>query len=218
MIFLKIFFSVFVSILVALLVSLLIILKKENYRKQKHLMDEYIERAFTRPFVVSEYLSRIEKEYIKIIEERKKNEPYKIVLWIGIDGLKLNEDGTSEWIKKGQKDNITYRKTSPGTYQYYNFYPSYTPFSSGLCNAFTSYTPYQQFYPMYSLQQCCFQRIGQSYSIQQQSQNIEQSICQQIQQANQNIINLERQISQSIQNQKIIESLQCNHIDKSYII
>lgn len=51
------------------------------------------------PFVVSEYYSHMEKAAIDILE---KQEPIDktIILWWGLDGLKLNEDGTLEWISR----------------------------------------------------------------------------------------------------------------------
>lgn len=51
------------------------------------------------PFVVSEYLTRIEKASIEILESRKPVEQI-VILWWGLDGLRLNEDGTAEWISR----------------------------------------------------------------------------------------------------------------------
>lgn len=50
-------------------------------------------------FVVSEYLARIEKASIEILESRKPIEQI-VILWWGLDGLRLNEDGTAEWISR----------------------------------------------------------------------------------------------------------------------
>lgn len=52
-----------------------------------------------KPFVVSEYLTRIEKASIEILESRKPIEQI-VILWWGLDGLRLNEDGTVEWISR----------------------------------------------------------------------------------------------------------------------
>lgn len=52
-----------------------------------------------KPFVVSEYLTRIEKASIEILESRKPVEQI-VILWWGLDGLRLNEDGTAEWISR----------------------------------------------------------------------------------------------------------------------
>ena len=50
-------------------------------------------------FVVSEYLARIEKASIEILESRKPVEQI-VILWWGLDGVRLNEDGTAEWISR----------------------------------------------------------------------------------------------------------------------
>lgn len=42
----------------------------------------------------------IEKECLKLQEEREKQDPYLITLWWGFDGLRLNADGSTEWISR----------------------------------------------------------------------------------------------------------------------
>lgn len=56
----------------------------------------------TRPFVVSEYLTRIEKASLDILESRKPTDK-TIVLWFGLDGLRLNEDGAMKWVSRKKK-------------------------------------------------------------------------------------------------------------------
>lgn len=56
-----------------------------------------IAEGWAKPFSVTEYLDRMERESLKLAERRKK---YLIVLWWGFDGLRLNEDGTTEWISR----------------------------------------------------------------------------------------------------------------------
>lgn len=51
-------------------------------------------------FSVSDYLERIEKAGIEIAREQEKQEPYQLVLWLVVEGLRLNEDGTTEWIRR----------------------------------------------------------------------------------------------------------------------
>ena len=46
----------------------------------------------------------IEKECLKLQEEREKQEPYLITLWWGFDGLRLNVDGSTEWISRRESD------------------------------------------------------------------------------------------------------------------
>lgn len=47
-----------------------------------------------------EYLSRIENLCESIWQEPR--EEYVLILWWGLDGLRLNKDGTSEWISKAK--------------------------------------------------------------------------------------------------------------------
>lgn len=54
-----------------------------------------------KPFSPSEYLERFEKLNLEILEEREKQRnEYESILWVGLKGLKLNKDGTTEWIKR----------------------------------------------------------------------------------------------------------------------
>lgn len=50
-------------------------------------------------FSISEYLSRIERAHLDILEGL---EPVSkaITLWLGLDCLRLNEDGTMEWVSR----------------------------------------------------------------------------------------------------------------------
>lgn len=50
-------------------------------------------------FSVYEHLERIEKAYLEILETRQPISQ-SITLWWGLDGLRLNEDGTLEWISR----------------------------------------------------------------------------------------------------------------------
>lgn len=59
-----------------------------------------IAHEWVKPFSVTEYLGRMERESLKLAERR---EQYLIVLWWGYDGLRLNEDGTTEWISRKPK-------------------------------------------------------------------------------------------------------------------
>ena len=51
------------------------------------------------PFVVSEYYDRMEKAALDILEHQ---EPVNqtIILWWGLDGLRLNENGTMELVNR----------------------------------------------------------------------------------------------------------------------
>lgn len=50
-------------------------------------------------FSVYEHLERIEKAYLEILETRQPISQ-SITLWWGLDGLRLKEDGTTEWISR----------------------------------------------------------------------------------------------------------------------
>lgn len=65
---------------------------KAHPKKQTPIGQELVE-----PFSVTEYLDRIERELLKLAERRGQ---YLIVLWWGYDGLRLNEDGATEWISR----------------------------------------------------------------------------------------------------------------------
>lgn len=52
-----------------------------------------------KPFVVSEYYDRMEKATIEILESQEPIDQV-IILWWGLDGLRLNEDGALEWISR----------------------------------------------------------------------------------------------------------------------
>ncbi len=50
------------------------------------------------PFCVVDYMSHIEETCETLWEEPK--EEYILILWWGLEGLRLNKDGTREWISK----------------------------------------------------------------------------------------------------------------------
>lgn len=65
----------------------------------------------TKPFIVSEYYDRMEKAALDILETQEPVDQ-TLILWWGMDGLRLNEDGTMEWVsRKKQKpvqENVFY--------------------------------------------------------------------------------------------------------------
>lgn len=58
------------------------------------------------PFSVTEYFDRMEQTAINILE---KQEPVDqtIILWWGLDGIRLNENGTLEWISRKKPNPVT---------------------------------------------------------------------------------------------------------------
>lgn len=67
------------------------------------------------PFSASDYLERIEKASIEILAGLEQEEKYTLVLWAGLDGLRLNENGTLEWIKRDRLGQANPRKSLPET-------------------------------------------------------------------------------------------------------
>lgn len=53
-------------------------------------------------FYVFEYLSRIEQAHLDILEGLEPTDK-AIVLWWGLDGLRVNEDGTTEWVSRKKR-------------------------------------------------------------------------------------------------------------------
>lgn len=71
-------------------------------------------------FIVSEYYDRIEKVHLNILENQTPIDR-TIILWWGLDGLRLNEDGMLEWINRKKRmptpQNVFYQPCqSMGTY------------------------------------------------------------------------------------------------------
>lgn len=88
-------FIPFFTILIGLLICCLIYMSVDDKRRKQEL--EYLEKTQENQFSVTEYYNRIEQESIKLSERKCQ---YLIVLWWGNDGLRLNEDGTTEWINR----------------------------------------------------------------------------------------------------------------------
>lgn len=64
------------------------------------------------PFVISEYYDRIERTALEILENREPVDR-TIILWWGLDGLKLTEDGELEWVSRKKPkpvlQNVSYQ-------------------------------------------------------------------------------------------------------------
>lgn len=72
----------------------------------QHKFNEQINKMLSEnipQFSVSDYLQRIQCLSDELQHEKEQSDNYRLVLWWGINGLKLNVDGTSEWIKKESK-------------------------------------------------------------------------------------------------------------------
>lgn len=88
---------IFIAVAVAMAVSA--VLRRMHRKKQKELYNQQF-RPYTSDFSVSEYMGRMEAETVKNMQEAQKRPKYQLVLWAGLDGLRLNDDGTAEWIRR----------------------------------------------------------------------------------------------------------------------
>lgn len=88
------------TIIAALAVPFLMVLPALIYRiglwtrPQKEQLPEHLE-----PFVISEYYARTEQAALDILETQEPVDQ-TIILWWGLDGLRLNEDGELKWISR----------------------------------------------------------------------------------------------------------------------
>lgn len=68
--------------------------------------------AMTKQYSAFKYLSRIEAAHLDILESKSPIDK-TVILWWGLDGLQLNEDGTVEWISRKKpspvQQNVFYR-------------------------------------------------------------------------------------------------------------
>lgn len=94
------------------------------------------------PFSVSDYLTRIENTALDIQRKREQEKPHVIVLWLLLDGLRINGDGTFEWIRREEK------KSDPLV----NYAGGYGG-DGGACCAYPLWNCYQPYYsPLYPAQ------------------------------------------------------------------
>lgn len=165
------------------------------------------------PFVVSEYLSRIEQEHVKILQEREVKETYTIILWIGLDGLRINDDGILEWITKKEKEkkenNITpIRQDLLEQYIQQCCCTQSQPFPFGYSATSICQTRYQIGIPPYYPYYYTLPQYQRFYPFMPQMQSIESQIREQTQQIDQNIRTLKMQLLQQEMNNQIINLIQ----------
>lgn len=55
-------------------------------------------------FSPAKYLERMEQAGLEILRERENEPVYYITLWLGLDGLRLNEDGSYDWIRREEDE------------------------------------------------------------------------------------------------------------------
>lgn len=91
---------IFVAAAVAMAVASVMAQMREE--KQKQLFRSQF-RQYISDFSTSAYMGRIEKSSVEIMQDAQKRPKYQFVLWAGLDGLRMNDDGTTEWIRREEK-------------------------------------------------------------------------------------------------------------------
>lgn len=80
-----------------------------SIKQQKNIEDK---SRLIEPFVLSKYFEHTEKAFIDTLQNRNPVDR-TIVLWFGLDGLQMNEEGTFEWISranpKSANQNISHQ-------------------------------------------------------------------------------------------------------------
>lgn len=118
--------SIFITILFVASFVYCIISDYQIDKKHKNNIENGLNQLIypPKPFSISEYYDRIEKINVDILSKKENQNHYKITLWAGLDGLQLNDDGSTEWIKRGENKK------------------EITPLNDGLQNVNTSFTGY----------------------------------------------------------------------------
>ena len=96
----KLLFTLFACLALAATLSFPYAIR-DKIERRKALRETVVKK-----FNVSEYLARTEKENLEILENRKSVDK-TIILWWGFDGLRLNEDGSIEWISRKKQSPIS---------------------------------------------------------------------------------------------------------------
>lgn len=104
--------TMLITILTTLLISILVWWVLLVDQKHNELMEREIEMLLhdrmsnpqcEKKWSAESHFDRIAKVSEGIQKEAESQEPYILTLWWGIDGLKLKEDGTTEWIRKAER-------------------------------------------------------------------------------------------------------------------
>ena len=83
---------IIVTIATVIICTIHYLINKEHFEKAEPLEP-------SKPFIVSEYYDRTEKAALDILETQEPVDQ-TIILWWGLDGLRLNEDGSLEWVSR----------------------------------------------------------------------------------------------------------------------
>ena len=123
-------------------------------------------------FAISEYYASMEKAALDILEHQEPVDQ-TIILWWGLDGLRLNEDGTLEWVSRRKPEPVQENVF----YQLCQSAPAYNPdllaqtqstrasidalMAQNASLQMQAYQAQQGMQLMNSLQQCCVQYPAQ---------------------------------------------------------
>ncbi|NBI08654.1 hypothetical protein D1641_01290 [Colidextribacter sp. OB.20] len=128
--------ALFISILSLVVVICLMFFAKKATKAVPCRLEQLELGQSKEPFSVAEYMDRIDRAQVEILSNQKTVDQ-TIILWWGLDGLRLNEDGILEWITRKKK---TPKPSKTADTSFYlsgveNFlvqYPSYLDFLLGL--------------------------------------------------------------------------------------
>lgn len=109
-------FAIIWAVFIGTAFLIAIVLEQKNDEKQREEMRLFlqscniVEKPKQPDFSLSGYFERIENQALELQSEKEKQDPYVIILWWWNDGLRLNDDGSFEWIRKNQKPvSISYQ-------------------------------------------------------------------------------------------------------------
>lgn len=94
------------SITFYFVISIVSVIVKDRWEHDRqmermiHMMEDRLWHTERKPFSVTEYLDSMEKLHIDLHRQREAEKREPVVLWWGMDGMRINEDGTTEWISK----------------------------------------------------------------------------------------------------------------------
>lgn len=104
-------FAIIWAVFVGTAFLIAIVLEQKKDEKHRERMILFLKSAINQPkFSVSDYYDRTQQQQETLQAEKENQEPYVIILWCGNDGLRLNDDGSFEWISKSNKNEKSKQK------------------------------------------------------------------------------------------------------------
>lgn len=128
-------FAIIWAVFIGAAFSIAIIAEQKKDKKHREEVRLFLQSAIKQPpFSVPEYYDRAQQQQETLQAEKENQKPYAIILWWGLDGLRLNDDGSFEWIRKNQKTvGVSYRSQQTINKEIYELeekirnYPKNTP-------------------------------------------------------------------------------------------